>query len=37
MSTIVSLEEAKAHLGELIEHLSPGDEIIIPREQQAVA
>jgi antitoxin (DNA-binding transcriptional repressor) of toxin-antitoxin stability system len=37
MSTTVSLEEAQARLTELIEHLSPGDEIIITREQQPVA
>ncbi len=37
MSTTVTLEEAKVRLAELIEHLSPGDEIIITREQQPVA
>jgi prevent-host-death family protein len=37
MSTTVTLEEAKARLAELIEHLSPGDEIVITREQQPVA
>jgi prevent-host-death family protein len=37
MSTSVTLEEAKARLAELIEHLGPGDEIVITREQQPVA
>jgi prevent-host-death family protein len=37
MSTTVTLEEAKARLDELIEHLAPGDEIVITREKQPVA
>ena len=37
MPTTVTLEEAQARLAELIEHLSPGDEIVITREQQPVA
>jgi antitoxin (DNA-binding transcriptional repressor) of toxin-antitoxin stability system len=37
MSNTVTLEEAQAHLAELIEHLGPGDEIVITREQQPVA
>lgn len=37
MSITVTLEEAKARLAELIDHLSPGDEIVITRKQQPVA
>lgn len=37
MSTIVTLEEAKARLAELIDQLAPGDEIVITRQQQPVA
>jgi antitoxin (DNA-binding transcriptional repressor) of toxin-antitoxin stability system len=37
MSTTIPLEEAQARLAELIEHLSPGDEIVITREEQPVA
>jgi antitoxin (DNA-binding transcriptional repressor) of toxin-antitoxin stability system len=37
MSTTVTLEQAKARLAELIEHLCPGDEIVITRGQQPVA
>ena len=36
MST-VSLEEAQAQLPELIDHLHPGEEIIITRHNQPVA
>jgi antitoxin (DNA-binding transcriptional repressor) of toxin-antitoxin stability system len=36
MST-VTLEEAKAHLDELIEHLGPGESIVITRDQKPVA
>ena len=37
MSTTVTLEEASARLGELIEHLAPGDEIVITRQNEPVA
>jgi prevent-host-death family protein len=37
MSTIVTLEEAKSRLGELIEHLAFGDEIVITRNNQPLA
>jgi len=33
----VSLEEAQAHLSELIERLQPGEEVVILRENQPVA
>ncbi len=36
MST-VSLEEAQAHLPQLIERLQPGEEIVITRDQKPVA
>jgi prevent-host-death family protein len=35
--TTVTLEEAKARLAELIEHLAPGDEIVITRHDQPLA
>ena len=34
MST-VTLEEAQAHLSELIDRLQPGEEIVITREREA--
>jgi prevent-host-death family protein len=37
MSTTVTLEEAKAHLEELVEQLAPGDEIVITQENRPVA
>jgi prevent-host-death family protein len=37
MSTTVTLEEAKARLEELVEHLAPGDEIVITQKEQPVA
>jgi prevent-host-death family protein len=37
MSTTVTLEEAKARLGELIEHLAGGDEIVITQNNQPLA
>lgn len=37
MPNIVTLEEAQARLADLIDHLAPGDEIVITREQQPVA
>jgi len=33
----VTLEEAQAHLTELIEQLHPGEEIVITRDQKPVA
>jgi prevent-host-death family protein len=33
----VTLEDAKAHLDELIEQLQPGDAIIITRDQKPIA
>ena len=36
MSTI-TLEEAQAHLPQLIERLQPGEEIVITRDQKPVA
>lgn len=35
--TLVPLEEAKARLGELIEHLAPGDEIVITQDDRPLA
>jgi prevent-host-death family protein len=37
MSTTLPLEEAQARLPELIEHLAPGDEIVITQKGQPVA
>jgi antitoxin (DNA-binding transcriptional repressor) of toxin-antitoxin stability system len=37
MSVTVTLEEAKSRLGELIEKLAPGEEILIVREKELVA
>ncbi len=37
MSSTLPLEEAQARLPELIEHLAPGDEIVITRKGQPVA
>ncbi len=34
---IVTIEDAQARLPELIERLQPGEEIVITREQKAVA
>ncbi len=36
MSTM-TLEEAQAHLSELIDRLQPGEEVVILRDNQAVA
>jgi prevent-host-death family protein len=33
----VTLEEAQAHLARLIEQLSPGEEVVITRNQEPVA
>jgi prevent-host-death family protein len=35
--SIVTIEEAQAKLAELIDNLSPGEEIVITRNQQPVA
>jgi antitoxin (DNA-binding transcriptional repressor) of toxin-antitoxin stability system len=37
MATTVTLEEAQIRLAELIEHLAPGDAIVITRENAPVA
>jgi prevent-host-death family protein len=37
MPSTVTLEEAKAHLEELVEQLLPGDEIVITHENRPVA
>ena len=37
MSTTVTLEEAKAHLTELVARLIPGEEVIITQDRQPVA
>ena len=35
--TTVTIEEAQARLSELIDHLGPGEELVIVRNQQPVA
>ena len=37
MSTTVTLEEAKAHLAELVARLVPGEEVVITQAKQPVA
>ena len=37
MSATVTIEEAQAHLAELVSQLAPGEEIIITDKQQPVA
>jgi len=37
MPTTVTLEEAKARLAELIDKLTPGEEVVITREERPVA
>jgi prevent-host-death family protein len=37
MSTTVTLDEAQARLGELIERLAPGEEVVITQNNQPVA
>ncbi len=37
MSATVSIEEAQAHLAELIEKLGPGEEVVITHNKQPVA
>jgi prevent-host-death family protein len=37
MASTITLEEAQAHLAELIERLSPGEEVVITQNEQPVA
>ena len=37
MSVLVTVEEAQAHLKELIHQLAPGEEVVITENQQPVA
>ena len=37
MSTTVTIEEAQAHLAELIDKLTPGEEVVIIRNEQPIA
>ncbi len=37
MSVTITLEEARAHLAELVSQLAPGEEIVITDNQQPVA
>jgi prevent-host-death family protein len=37
MSATVTIEEAQAHLAELVSQLAPGEEIVITDKQQPVA
>lgn len=37
MSATVTIEEAQAHLTELIEKMEPGEELVITKNQQPVA
>jgi prevent-host-death family protein len=37
MSTTVTLEEAQAHLAELVARLVPGEEVVITQDKQPVA
>ena len=37
MSTTVTIEDAQAHLAELVARLVPGEEVIITRDEQPVA
>ena len=37
MSAAVSIEEAQAHLAELIARLQPGEELVITKDEQPVA
>ena len=37
MSSTITLEEAQAHLAELISKLAPGEEVVITENQQPVA
>lgn len=35
--SVITIEDAQAHLSELIEHLHPGEEIVITRDEKPVA
>jgi prevent-host-death family protein len=37
MSATITVQEAQANLKELIDHLSPGEEVVITENQQPVA
>lgn len=37
MSTIVTMEEAQAHLPELVAHLGSGEELIITQDRKPIA
>jgi antitoxin (DNA-binding transcriptional repressor) of toxin-antitoxin stability system len=37
MSASITVEEAQAHLREIIGHLAPGEEVVITDDQQPVA
>jgi antitoxin (DNA-binding transcriptional repressor) of toxin-antitoxin stability system len=37
MSAVITVEQAQAKLKELIDHLAPGEEIVITENQQPVA
>lgn len=37
MTAVVTLQEAQAHLAELIDRLEPGEEVVITRDQRPVA
>ena len=37
MSAVISIEEAQAHLAELIAGLQPGEELVITQNEQPVA
>jgi antitoxin (DNA-binding transcriptional repressor) of toxin-antitoxin stability system len=37
MSAVVSIEEAQAHLAELIAGLQPGEELVITQNEQPIA
>ena len=37
MSVVISIEEAQAHLAELIAGLQPGEELVITQNEQPVA
>lgn len=37
MSATVTIEEAQAHLAELIDKLTPGEEVVIIRNEQPIA
>jgi antitoxin (DNA-binding transcriptional repressor) of toxin-antitoxin stability system len=37
MSNVVTIEHAQTNLRELIDHLAPGDEVVITRDQTPIA